>query len=210
MKMAGRIVKITILVLIFCVASAFIFRFWLGSHYPAPMRRLLPTETLRAAHAAGNLEVKTQEIRIDYEDPEEGLFFAAHMLVAPSTGSLQVTVRYNRSTLAKLEERHGDAFDPEAETPFTYRIFACTDSDETGDELVGTTYSPVATLPDEFAMYRYERLAFEGLSLDGVFWIRLDIYRTGAEEPEGSIYIYENHEKYNEFTDYKIENGELS
>ncbi len=210
MKVAGRIVKISILFLIFGVAAAFFFRFWLGSYYPESMRRLLPTEPLRTAYAAGELEVKAQDIRISYEDPEEGLFFAAHTLVAPSTGSLQVTVRYNRSTLAKLAERYGEAFDPEADTPFTYRIFACTDANETGTELVGTEHSPAATLADAFAMYRYERLAFEGLSLDGVFWIRLDIYRTGAEEPEGSIYIYENHEKYNEFTEYEIKNGELS
>ncbi len=210
MKMAGRIVKITILFLIFGVAAAFIFRFWLGSYYPEPMRRLLPTEPLREAYAAGELEVKAQDIRISYEDPEEGLFFAAHTLAAPSTGSLQVTVRYNRSSLTALSGRYGDAFDPEAETPFFYRIFCCTDANGSGTELVGTEHSPVATLSDRFAMYRYERLAFEGLSFAGVYWIRLDIYRAGAEAPEGSIYIYENHEKYNEFTDYEIGNGELS
>lgn len=210
MKMAGRIIKITILSLVFGVAAAFVLRFWLGSYYPRSMQRLLPTEPLRSAYAAGTLEVKAQDIRISYEDPEEGLFFAAHTLVSPATGSLQVTVRYNRSTLVTLAERYGDGFDPEAASPFTYRIFACTDANETGTELVGTEHSPVATLADSFAMYRYERLAFEGLTLDGVFWIRLDIYRAGAEEPEGSIYIYENHDKYSEFTDYEIKNGELS
>ena len=209
MKHAGKIIKITILALIFGVGAAFIFRFWLGSYYPESMRTLLPTDELRAAYAAGELEVKAQDIRISYEDPEEGLFFAAHTLVAPGNGSLQVTVRYNKSTLVTLGERYKD-FDPEAEVPFTYRIFACTDSDETGSELIGSEYTPAATLDDSFAMYRYERLAFEGISFDGVFWIRLDIYRNGAEEPEGSIYIYENHEKYNEFTDYEIGEGELS
>ena len=112
MQKAGRIVKITILILIFSVAAAFLLRFWLGSHYPESMRRLIPTAPLCDAYAKGTLEVKAQEIRIDYEDPEEGLFFAGHMLVAPATGSLQVTVRYNRSTLATLAERYGESFDP--------------------------------------------------------------------------------------------------
>ena len=210
MKAVGRAIKIFILVLIFLVIAAFAFRFWLQSYYPEGMRRMIPTDALRDAYLAGTLEAKTQEIRIGYEDPDEGLFFADHMVVVPSTGSLQVTVRYNKSTLLALSERYGDGFDAEAEAPFVYRIFCSTGTAEDGETIVGETYLPLDSRKDSFAMYYYERLAFEGVELDGVYWIRLEIYRLGEEKPEGSIVIYENHEKYNKFEEYKVTSEELS
>ena len=73
MKSVGRTIKIIILLLILAVALAFIFRFWLHSYYPKEMRGLIPTDVVREAYAKGGLEAKTQEIRISYEDPEEGL-----------------------------------------------------------------------------------------------------------------------------------------
>ncbi len=210
MKSAGKYIKILIAAFVFGIAAALAFRFWLGSYYPSSMRSLIPTPALLAAYEDGTLSVKSQEIRIDYEDPREGLFFAGEMLVAPDTGSLQVTVRYNRSTLTALEAEYGDAFDPEAEAPFTYRIFCSRGAAEDGVTPVGEEHTPVTGREAAFAVYCYERLAFEGLDLDGVFWIRLDIYRAGADEPEGSIVIYENHEKYSEFEEYEVKNGELS
>ncbi|MBQ2719076.1 MAG: hypothetical protein IJF73_03305 [Clostridia bacterium] len=210
MKSAGKIIKILIAAVVLGVAAAFVFRFWLGSYYPSSMRTLIPTAPLREAYAAGELSVKSQKIRIEYEDPRDGLFFAGELLVAPETGSLQVTVRYNRSTLSSLAAEHGDAFDPEADRPFTYRIFCSRGAAADGVTPVGEEHTPVDSRRDSFAIYEYERLAFEGLELDGVYWVRLDIYRAGAEEPEGSIVIYENHEKYNEFEDYNVKNGELS
>ena len=210
MKSAGKIVKILIAAFVFGIAAALAFRFWLGSYYPSSMRSLIPTPALTAAYKDGTLAVKRQEIRIDYEDPRDGLFFAGEMLVAPDTGSLQVTVRYNQSTLAALAAEYGEAFDPEAEVPFTYRIFCSRGAAADGVTPVGEEHTPLESREAEFAVYRYERLAFEGLELDGVYWIRLDIYRAGADEPEGSIVIYENHEKYSEFEDYNVKNGELS
>lgn len=214
--LAGRIVKSVLVLFMFVLAGLLFFRFWLNGYYPKAMRGLIPTEPLRTAYAAGDLSVKTQEIRVIYEDPNEGLFFADHMVFSEDTGSLQVTVRWNQSTLTKLAERYDGEFDPEAEQPFTYRLFARTDAgtDEIlsggGEVIRGEAYLPVATEKDSFAMYHYERLAFEGVEFENVPWIRLEIYRNGETLYEGDIVIYENHEEYNTFLEYEIKGSELS
>ena len=216
MARAGRIVKSILVLFMFVLAGLLFFRFWLNGYYPRAMRELIPTEPLRAAYATGELAVKEQEIRVIYEDPNEGLFFADHMLFCEETGSLQVTVRWNKSTLTKLAERYPDAFDPEAEQPFSYRLFARTDAGTEeivsggGEVIRGEAYFPVATEDASFAMYCYERLAFEGVGFENVPWIRLEIYRNGEEIYEGDIVVYENHEEYSTFLDYEVKESELS
>lgn len=213
---AGRVVKSILVIFVFVLAGLLAFRFWLNSYYPKEMRNLIPTEPLRAAYAAGELRVQTQEIRVLYENPNEGLFFADHMLFSEETGSLQVTVRWNKSTLNKLAERYPETFNPEAESPFTYRLFAGHDrgSEEIisgeGAVIRGESYFPVATEQDSFALYCYERIAFEGVELAGVPWVRIEIYRRGEPLPEGIITVYENHEEYSVFEEYEVKESELS
>lgn len=205
-----KVIKSILVLLMFTLAGLLFFRFWLHGYYPAEVRDLIPTEALRASYAASGVpDAKTQEIRVKYDDPNEGLFFADHMLVVPETGSVQVAVRYNKSTLEKLSEEYGTTFDPEADEPFTYRIFCCTGEGENGS-LAGVTYTLTEQRDASFAMYRYRRLAFDGVSLDGVVWIRLEILRAGESEPESCILIYEDHEEYNTFEEYKIKEKELS
>ena len=201
---AIKTIKSILVLFMFTLAGLLFFRFWLHGYYPAAVRDLIPTEALRASYAASGIpDAKTQDIRVKYDDPNEGLFFADHMVAVPETGSVQVSVRYNKSTLEKLAERHGDAFDPNADEPFTYRIFCCTGEGENG-ELAGVTYTPTEHRDASFAMYHYRRLAFDGVAFEGVAWIRLEILRADTEEVVGTILIYENHEDYNLFEDYAV------
>ena len=207
---AVEVIKGILALFMFVLAGLLFFRFWLHGHYPADVRDIIPTEALRASYAAGGVpDAKTQEIRVKYDDPNDGLFFADHMVVVPETGSIQVAVRYNKSTLEKLAERYGNAFDPEADEPFAYRIFCCTGEGEDGT-LAGAVYEPIDHRDASLAMYRYRRLAFDGVSLEGVVWIRLEILRAGQSEPESLILIYEDHEEYNTFEEYEIKGKELS
>ena len=216
MELAGKIVKKILVAAVFLMAGLLFLRFGLEAHYPSGMRALLPTEPIRAAYAEnGSLTAKTQEIRIPYEDPDVGLFFADYLAVIPESGSVQVTIRWNRSTLTRLAEKYGAAFDPEAESPFTYRIFcARADGGETilsgENEITGDSYRPYTSKKDRMAMYRYERLAFEGVELDGVSWIRIEIYHAASETYEGAIVFYEDHEDYNIFSDYTVKESEIS
>ena len=216
MELAGKIIKKILVAAVFLMAGLLFLRFGLEAYYPSGMRALLPTEPIRAAYAeSGSLTAKTQEIRIPYEDPDVGLFFADYLAVIPESGSVQVTVRWNRSTLTRLAEKYGDTFDPEAESPFTYRIFCAreegSESLVSGETVIpGDSYLPYASEKDKMAMYRYERLAFEGVELDGVSWIRIEVYRAGADTYEGAIVFYEDHEDYSIFSEYTVKESEIS
>lgn len=214
MERGGRIVKSALVVFMFILAGLLFFRFFLNGFYPADMRRLIPTDALRAAYSAGEGPIaKTQEIRVLYDDPNEGLFFAKHMVFVEDTGSLQVSVRHNTSTLEKLTEKYGEAFDPTVEEPFTYRIFAAREGGAdtitvNGEVISGDYYTVADSRKASFAMYRYERLAFEGVDFRGVTWIRLEIGHA-ANDYESDIVVYENHEEYSEFKAYKVKKSEL-
>ncbi len=215
MEKAGKIIKSIIVLVMFILAGLLFFRFFLNGFYPRDMRSLIPTPSLQAALAEGHLSLETQEIRVPYDDPNKGQFFAKHVVFDRENGSLQVSVRWNRSTLDKLEEKYGDAFSREAEPLFTYRIFCAAEEGAEsillgGQEILGESYLPVATREDSLAMYSYERLAFEGIRFEGVYWIRLEVYIAGAEGPEADIVIFENHEEYSVFEEYKMREGELS
>ncbi len=214
MQKVGRVAKAILVIFMFILAGLLFFRFWLNGYYPSSVRQLVPTEELRSAYAEGEGPLaKKQEIRVSYDDPNEGLFFANHTVFVEETGSLQVTVRFNTSTLTKLAEKYGEAFDPDAEDPFTYRIFAARSAGKdsitvNGEEIRGDYYTVRDSRAASFAMYRYERLAFEGVEFDGVSWIRLEIGHA-AKEYESDIVVYENHDDYNEFEEYKVNKTEL-
>ena len=198
----GKIVKGIIVAVMFTLAGLLALRFWLHSYSPPAMRDLIATDTLTEAYAAETPPTaKTQQIRVKYDDVNEGNFFADRLIVVDATGSLQITVRYNNSTLDKFAEKL-EGFDPAAEEPFLYRIFACTGGE--GENLVGDTYTPEAYKDASLAMYQYRRLAFDGVAFEGVGWIRLEILRADTEEVVGTILIYENHEDYNLFEDYAV------
>ena len=141
---AGRVIKGILVTFVFVLAGLLFFRFWLNGYYPAAVRTLIPTEPLRAAMAeGGTLDAATQKLRVSYDDPNEGRFFAGQMVFSKETGSLQVTVRWNRSTLDLLKEEYGDAFDPEADTLFRYRLFAATENGE--EEISSGSETPLSS-----------------------------------------------------------------
>ena len=204
-----RIIEGAIAGVVFILLGLLLFRLWLHSYYPKDVSTIIPTEGLRAAYEAGELQLKTQKLGVEYDDPNEGLFFADCLTFDEGVGDVQIAIRYNKSTLTKLAERHGAAFDPAADEPFSYRIFCCVGEDEEGN-LIGRTYTPSEWRDTTLAMYHYRRLAFSDVDLTGVYWIRLDIFINGAEEPETDIAIYENSVRYSEFSDYELKGNEFS
>lgn len=202
MKAVLKIVKGTLVGLIFAVIAVIILRIWAQSYCPPQMKRLVLTERLADYYRdGGEVMAYTQKIRVAYDDPKEGNFFASELIVVPDAEAMQVTVRYNDSTLERLAGRYGEAMPAAGADTFIYLLFCCTGEGE-GEEIAGTTYTEFGIECRDFLMYHYARLTFDGVSQEGVYWMRLDIYREGTEVPEGSIVIYENHERYQEFKPY--------
>ncbi len=210
MKVTGKIIRATIVFLIFAVMGVLFFRIWLGSYYPADVSGLIPTAGLKQYYKDnGGLEAFTQKLRAPYDDGRDGNFFAERLIVVPEAGALQITVRYNDSTLERLADKIAAQPPREDGRVFSYRIFCCRGEAE-GGGLAGDTLTVSEIYDRTFMMYNYERLCFEGIDFEGVNWIRLEVFCDESAEPVARIPIYENTEVYNELKPYKVKGADFS
>lgn len=188
-----------------CVVGVLGFRVFLFSYYPASIRSAHFTDTLRAYEESGKEPgLLTQKLRFPYDDNDKGHFFAGYMTVAPGAGEIQFALRYNVSAIAQIAKESGvDGISSEDFSGFCFRL----------SDNYGRQYPSVRILSCEsFALYRYARLAFDGIDFSSEQppeWIRLDIYVAGgAETPYSSILIYEDNEENHIFADYVLSSKE--
>ena len=191
-------------------------RIYVAEHYPKDTVRMVFTSPLTEYYheMGGSIEAKTQNIRFPYDSADDGNFFASGLIVVEDAGNLQVTVRYNESTLPKVA-----AFYKLKETPapadglFRYTLTASykTESEE-GDY---RTYNASYLHEDDAYMYRYGKLVFDGVDFKDAVWMRVDIYFGDEEKPFGHICVYEAEASDGEnivkmpFSKYKIDEEDL-
>lgn len=192
MQKVWKAFKIVFYILIFSVCGALIFRScFMFDYYPAGMRQVLWTPAATAAYEQNGRDgfgAQKQNLNFSYDDPKEGNFFGSHLIRIPAAKELQVTVRYNISTLTRYAERYDRVED---EIAFAYYL-----SDNNGNH-----YPLTASATDEaFHRYHYVRLAFDGVDCDAVTNLYLDIYFADEvnldEKPLASILIYEDDLKW--------------
>lgn len=192
MKMLRRAMTICLAVCLCFIFGAVIFRIYIAEHYPAETVRMVFTDPLTAHYKADpeGFTAKTQNIRFPYDSGEDGNFFASGLIVVPDADNLQVTVRYNESTLPKVAAFYKLATTPEArEGLFRYTLTASYNETEDGEEY--RTYASSYLHEDAAYMYHYGKLVFDGVDFEGAVWMRIDIYLVGQETPFGHICVYE-------------------
>jgi hypothetical protein len=112
---------------------------------------------------------------------------ANHQYYCPETGELQITVRYNASTLEKLQEDFKLAAPPENDPS---ALFDFTVSDNYGNRAYLLEMET-----DQKFMYTYLKLTFTGIDFSLSDWLRVDICYKGEDinyaKPYGSIVVYE-------------------
>ncbi len=183
-------------------------RIYLSEYTPKEMRYLAfcPSVENYYEETDGNIGAKTQKLRFSYDNEKTGTFFGECLIVIPEIDHLQVTVRYNTSTLTVLEETYGETglIDTDMNEKLSFRLLD--NYERVYDNLV---YEEVG----EMAMYRYFKLAFDGVDFDpqtdAPEWIRLEIFYGDEAEPFSYILIYENNEDYSTFSDYKLSKEEV-
>ncbi len=206
----GRFLLFSVLILLAAVILFLGFRIWLSSYYPKEARGILYTEGVRdycLSSPTEEIAAKRQELRFNYDNTRDGYFFAGELVVIPGDGTVQISMRYNRSTLRKLAEKYED-FDPDAQEPFTYRAVCSLGEGEEG-KIRTHTVAPAGEKHSSFLIYEYDRLSFEGLPLEEIYWIRVEVLRAADPEPICNICVYENTERYHEFTDLTIRKSEV-
>ena len=187
MKIVGRIVKIAALVLVFAVIALLIGRVLMAEYYPKSMKELYHSDGIVSLVAKnGKAVIHTQDLRASYDNPDFALFMAKHLYYIPELGELQITLRYNNSTLRELQGDFGLASEPAPRADlFTFSIVDHTAVDESGKEVEGGGHRVFAASvkTDSKFMYQYIKLTFTGISFEDADWLRLDIAYTGEELP---------------------------
>lgn len=196
------------------------FRMIASGYYPQEMKRLYHTEAL-TAYAAGagtQPDVVTQKIRVPFESEilesdaienahnaksQNGYFYAANLLVVRETGSVQFSLRMNHQALRDIAVAYGVDDITSPESAFS---FALTDPE-------GNRYAPTAVFTDRALFYQYIKLCFDGVTLEEVTWLRLEIDvvgadMTAAEHPRLAVCVYENNESYATFDTYRLHRKE--
>lgn len=205
MKIAGKLIRILILLLIFSIIGFFIFRIWLSSYYPKEAKGIVFTEDLLAYYEAnGELDAKTQTLRFNYDDSKAGYFFAGELIVVEGAGALQISLRYNDSTLDALREKYPASF-ADGDVPFEFRLVGAPPEEGAS----GPAYHPSERKPSRFLMYNYERLCFDGVDFTDMPWLRIEVYLPGEEKAVCTLLVYENHTEYNVFSPYSVKEKEL-
>ncbi len=213
----GTIIKILIILVCLSVVGVLAFRMIAFRNYPDGMDSLYFTDALTEYYnkTGGNISVKTQNIEAKYDDPDWSNFYADKLFIIEETDELQITVRFNKSAIPVIEEKLGlSGLDRANPNLLSFKLAVYDDLTEGVKYLdANLEYKKV----DTYLMYTYYKLAFSGVEADTTEagrnkpgWIRLDIFVDGQAQNEAfsSIYIYENNDRYNIFSDYELEKGD--
>lgn len=212
-------IKYLLILVIVAVIALLGCRLFLFDYYPKAAKQLVMTESLRAYYdrTDGDVRIQKQDLRFPYDDidlvtinsNDLGTFFADHLYVIDAIGELQITARVNTAGLESIGALYG--IDADADTIAAKLTFRLTDNyGRVYDELV---YCEMHS----YAMYRYYKLAFDGIAFaspdDGQGapeWIRMEILLEGEETPYSYMLIYENNEDFSTFTEYKPSSEEVA
>ena len=211
MKALKRGLSITGAVLLAVLFAALIFRIVIAEKYPAESLQVLYTDKLTAYYEAngGLVGAVTQDLRVPYntrpgrteQDTShvDGAFFGNGAIWVPDSGSFQITVRYNDSSLATVEKAYREmgkdvTLSKAEEGMFTFRLTVCYYDEET-KEATYRTFDTAAEKECSFTIYHYAKLAFEEIPTKvgdaELRWMRLDISLASQTEIYGHIVAFE-------------------
>lgn len=208
----GLVFKILIGVVCLSVVGILAFRIIIFNHYPESMKNLYFNDRLTAFYneKGGEIGALTQSLRAEYDDPDDGNFFADHLIVIPEINQLQIALRYNVSLMDTVKEDYGIELTGDNKKFFDFTLSVIPLSKKDGTAIATGTLSALET--DKLLMYRYYKLVFDDVDFDfkdeeGI-WIRLEISIRGVEMEEPyMILIYED-TKDSKFEEYSLSSKE--
>ena len=209
----AKVIMIAIAVLCIFVVLFMAFRIFIFNYYPPEMKNIYFNDVLTGYYNEnnGSINAKTQKIRFPYDHAEEGRFFSDHLIVISEIGQLQITLRYNKSLIEKLEKEYSVQLD---DSSFTF-VLARDPRDNTAQDVESEVIGRLTVdRTDDNIMYCFHKLVFDGIEFDSdtepkIEWLRVEVYVDGVELEEPiRLLIYENNDAYSLFSDYKLSNKE--
>lgn len=181
----GKILRWAGLAIVLLVYVLLFFRIYIKGNPKSASEFLWTPEAVAAYKLEGeNFVVKTQKIesynkilgydennvpiveRVIYNDiTGDGSFQISELMYVPSTKEVQVTLRFNRSSLDKLKDEYKLSERPDGEIFF----FAL-------DSLDGNYYTDYSYTASKRFTYEYRRLVFKNVDLDAAELMYLNIY----------------------------------
>lgn len=196
---AGKIFRLIGLLLVAAVYGILMFRIFTKGDPKGAKQFLWTGDTLAAYNQdSAGFKAYSQEIRsFSYDTGEkdennvpvyksvvynnltsDGSFQISNLIYTEASRELQITVRYNKAVLERLQERYGLSEKPAGEIFH----FALTDGESYYDD-----YSYVAT---RRLNYEYRRLVFSGIDLSDVSTLDLNIYYIDDAIPSRPLVFY--------------------
>ena len=211
--------KIITAILCVGVIALIAFRMISFNKYPDSVKNLYFNDILTEHYNEkdGNISVKTQTLRAPYDDKDLGNFFCDYLYLIDDIDQLQITLRYNKSTIDRLSAELKTELDDMDPDLFNFSLVACygkldpngPDKEENWNLVRYDAAESVAF--DSQLMYRYHKIVFDGVDYNidtegaAPYWIRLEVSLKGYDN--GKVYnvcIYENNDILHEFRDYKL------
>lgn len=207
--LAGKILRFLFVLLISLICAALFWRVFISGKLPREMRRVAPNAVLHEAASKGELSAFTQEQGTTTRGKKNyGYFAVPRFVIFPEAGQIQVVFRYNNSTLRATGEDFGlDAVPPKGEEVYDVSLLLLRDltPDDKTDNVDGSEtiekmrIAPTSRIVETTGLYTYFLYTFDGISLEDVPVIYLDVYYPTdgtadyTEDPYGTLRIY--HEK---------------
>jgi len=229
-RIVGKTLKAIFWATIILINALLFWRIF-SSGTPAKMKQVDVDNSLRSAYAAYladesadkppfavyQRENKRRNITDEKADKETGFpgnygyFALADQVIFPSARQVQVTFRYNLSTLSHLSEDYSLGFDPDPDLDWfdvSLRVVLKGSGEEEGETV---RIPAVCVLSDRQNRYCYRRLVFRDLpDFDTISAIYVDFYYNDDADyelkPYGSLCIYS--EEY-EIREYKLDKDAL-
>jgi len=176
--------KTVILAISFFIYAFFIFRLCSTQEAPESVSSVVWNDTTRAAYAAA-----PDEFQILSQEPstfitENGRFWISDVVYLPQAKQLQLTIKYNDSTLKYLKQALGDDSLVLPDEPFDYSVL----------DNSGNRYHTHSSFSEKEQNYNYRRLVFEDIVIpeNTVFYV--DMYYVGSINyeaiPYGSLQVW--------------------
>ena len=218
-RIIGWAIRILVGAMIFSVVGVLLWRI-LSSGDPASMTVLQPNEQLYQAYQEQGEQLQILHQQHDIiirEGPSKGYFAVTQSEFIPAADQLQITFRYNNSTLKYVAEDYGkpeplergkDWFDVTLTIAYDLTPENTEDNALNDPECVRfERYQPTSCVKDTKNLYNYERLTFDGIDIcDGfdehgnpvmkpeILTVYVDVYFNEdidyEQEPLGTLLIY--------------------
>lgn len=196
MKIFKKALYALLILCLIALFAALFFRIFIAEHYPKDSVRIVFTDALTEYYKkTDDFKVYTQDLRTPYDSAKDGSFFADGLYLIPDAGNLQITLRYNQSSLETVAEKYKKTEPLTVSNElFSYKLTVSYNTDAQGTNFV--SYDASYMKESDAFMYHYTKLAFDGVSFEGAAWMRVDIYLAGEEECFGSVIVYESNFEY--------------